>query len=132
MGTLRTTSLKFWIVLSLHLLASNSTQGQSRFVTTRDGDLVRADGSRLLLRGINLGNWLLPEGYMFKFKSTNSPQRIQTLINQLVGEDEARRFWTKYHQNYITEEDISSSSDPVLIPFVFPLVIDCLSHMTQQ
>jgi hypothetical protein len=127
MGTLSKTSLSFWIVLSLQLLTSNLTPAQSRFVATSGQDLVTADGSRLLLRGINLGNWLLPEGYMFKFKSTNSPQRIETLINQLVGEDEARRFWKKYHQNYITEEDIRfikrSGFNSVRVPFSYRLFV---------
>jgi aryl-phospho-beta-D-glucosidase BglC (GH1 family) len=127
MVTLSKTSLSFWIVLSLQLLTSNLTPAQSRFVATSGQDLVTADGSRLLLRGINLGNWLLPEGYMFKFKSTNSPQRIETLINQLVGEDEARRFWKKYHQNYITEEDIRfikrSGFNSVRVPFSYRLFV---------
>src|SRR5213075_522913 len=37
--------------------------GQSRFVTTRGKEIVSPDSKPLLLRGINLGNWLLPEGY---------------------------------------------------------------------
>src|SRR5256885_6384616 len=69
-------------------------------------DLVSPDGKPLLLKGINLGNWLLPEGYMFKFKTTNSPRLIQTAISELVGEDEARRFWKTYRDNYITRADI--------------------------
>jgi aryl-phospho-beta-D-glucosidase BglC (GH1 family) len=55
---------------------------------------------------MNLGNWLVPEGYMFKFKTANSPRLIETVINQLVGEVEARRFWKTYRDNYITREDI--------------------------
>jgi endoglucanase len=117
-----------WIMLLLNLAASSSTShGQSRFVTTRGKDLVATDGKPLLLKGINLGNWLLPEGYMFKFKTANSPRLIQTVINELVGEDEGRRFWKTYHQNYITPEDIrfikQSGFNSVRVPFNYRLFV---------
>jgi len=115
------------IVLLLNLAASTSIYGQARFVTTRGKDLVSTDGKPLLLKGINLGNWLLPEGYMFKFKTANSPQRIQTVINELVGEDEGRRFWKAYRQNYITREDIrfikQSGFNSVRVPFSYRLFV---------
>jgi aryl-phospho-beta-D-glucosidase BglC (GH1 family) len=114
-------------IILLLLATSISSLGQSRFVTTRGKDIVSADGKPLSLKGINLGNWLLPEGYMFKFKTTNSPQRIQTVINELVGEDEGRRFWKTYHQNYITREDIkfikASGFNSVRVPFSYRLLV---------
>src|SRR5882672_1908611 len=116
-----------WIILLLNLAASISINGQSRFVTTRGKDLTSVDGRPLLLKGINLGNWLLPEGYMFKFKTANSPRLIQTVINELVGEDEGRRFWKTYHQNYITREDIrfikQSGFNSVRVPFSYRLFV---------
>ncbi len=114
-----------WIVLLLNLAASTASFGQSRFVTTRGKDLIAPDGKPLLLKGTNLGNWLLPEGYMFKFKTANSPRLIQAIINELIGEDEGRRFWKTYHQNYITQEDIrfikQSGFNSVRIPFNYRL-----------
>jgi hypothetical protein len=114
-----------WIILLLTLVASS--YAQSRFVTTRGKGLVTADGKPLLLKGINLGNWLMPEGYMFKFKSANSPRRIETVINELAGEGEGRRFWKTYHQNYITPADISfikkSGFNSVRVPFNYRLFV---------
>jgi len=116
-----------WIVLLLSLAASSTSHGQSRFVTTRGKDIVSPDGKPLLLKGINLGNWLLPEGYMFKFKTANSPRLIHTVINQLVGEEEGRKFWKTYHQNYITREDIKfikqSGFNSVRVPFSYRLFV---------
>ncbi len=116
-----------WIILLLSLTASTPSHGQSRFVTTRGKNLVSADGKPLLLKGINLGNWLLPEGYMFKFKTTNSPRLIETAINELIGEDEARRFWKTYQKNYITLQDIkfikSSGFNSVRVPFSYKLFV---------
>lgn len=116
-----------WLILLLNLGPATLSNGQSRFVTTRGKDLVSADGKPLLLKGINLGNWLLPEGYMFKFKTANSPRLIHTVINELVGEDEGRRFWKTYHENYIAREDIrfikQSGFNSVRVPFSYRLFV---------
>jgi aryl-phospho-beta-D-glucosidase BglC (GH1 family) len=114
-------------VLLVTLITCTSIDAQSRFVTTRGNLIISPDGKPLLLKGINLGNWLLPEGYMFKFKQTNSPRLIQTAINELIGEDEARRFWKTYHDNYITRDDISfikrSGFNSVRVPFSYRLFV---------
>lgn len=120
--------LAFWLsIILLSLCASVASNGQSRFVTTRGKDLTSPDGKPFLLKGINLGNWLLPEGYMFKFKTANSPRLIHTVINELVGEDEGRRFWKTYHENYITREDIrfikQAGFNSVRVPFSYRLFV---------
>jgi endoglucanase len=123
----RKTQALCWIVLLLILGPSTLSYGQSRFVATRGKVIASPDGKPLLLKGINLGNWLLPEGYMFKFKSTNSPRLIQTAISELVGEDEARKFWKTYQDNYITRADISfikrSGFNSVRVPFSYRLFV---------
>src|SRR6266849_9073877 len=115
-----------WSIILLSLLPC-VTFGQTRFATTRGKELASPDGKPLLLKGINLGNWLLPEGYMFKFKTTNSPRLIQAAISELVGEDEARRFWKNYRDNYITREDIhfikQSGFNSVRVPFSYRLFV---------
>jgi len=107
--------------------ASSTSRAKERFVTTRGGEFIAPGGRSLLLKGINLGNWLLPEGYMFKFKSANSPRLIQALLNQLVGEDEARRFWKAFRDNYITDEDIrfikQSGFNSIRVPFSYRLFV---------
>ena len=75
-----------WLGIILLSLAPSVAAAQTRFIGTRGKELVSPDGKPLLLKGINLGNWLLPEGYMFKFKTANSPRLIQATINELVGE----------------------------------------------
>lgn len=119
--------LTWMVLLLLNLAVAPSIHAQPRFVTTRGKDLVAPNGKPILLKGINLGNWLLPEGYMFKFKTANSPQRIYTVINELVGEAEARRFWKAYQENYITQEDIKfikqSGFNSVRVPFSYRLFV---------
>jgi GNAT superfamily N-acetyltransferase len=107
--------------------AYSVSHAEPKFVTTRGREFIAPDGRTLHLRGVNLGNWLVPEGYMFKFKAANSPRLIQTVVKQLVGEDEARRFWQAYRDNYITAEDIKfikqSGFNSVRVPFNYRLFV---------
>src|ERR1700691_709404 len=79
----------------------------NRFVHTDGKHILAPNGEKLLLRGINLGNWLAPEGYMFHFdKGPQSYREISALLNDLIGADEAARFWQEYRDSYIAEADI--------------------------
>src|SRR2546429_721879 len=115
------------LVILLASLTPFVANGQTRFVSTRVKEFVSPDGKPLLLKGINLGNWLLAEGYMLKLKTTNSTQLIQAAINELVGEDEARKFWNTDRNNYITRADIrfikQSGFNSVRIPFNYRLFV---------
>jgi endoglucanase len=121
-------NLALYLSITLFMISvAVVSNGQSKFVTTRGKGFASPDGKPLLLKGINLGNWLLPEGYMFKFKAANSPRLIHTVINQLIGEDEARRFWKNYRDNYITFEDIrfikQAGFNSVRVPFNYRLFV---------
>lgn len=87
-------------------LGLGAAQGQ-KFVSVKGKDIVSPDGQKLVLRGTNLGNWLVPEGYMFKFNDVNSPAAIDRVIKELVGPEEAKKFWDRFLDNYITEADIA-------------------------
>lgn len=78
----------------------------SAFVTTKGKDIVGPDGQSMLLKGIGIGNWLLPEGYMWGFRRANSPRLINEVICQLVGEERARAFWRTFYERFITQPDI--------------------------
>lgn len=97
------------------------------FVSVRGKELTGPDGRPLILKGIGLGNWLLPEGYMLKFKATNSPRLIETALSQLVGEAEARRFWREYRERYVTAQDIRlikrSGFNSVRVAFSYRLFV---------
>jgi hypothetical protein len=59
------------------------------FVHQSGKTLVTGDGQPLMLRGINLGNWLVPEGYMFRFEhGPQSAREIDAL--SLAGDDPLR------------------------------------------
>jgi hypothetical protein len=78
------------------------------FVHAHGDTIVDGADQPLLLRGMGLGNWLLPEGYMWKFgDDTSSPRQIEAHLEKLVGADRAAEFWAGYRDTYITEADVA-------------------------
>lgn len=112
----------------LLLLPCTYIFSQSDFVSIKNRDFVLPNGEVLYLKGINLGNWLVPEGYMFKFKNASSPRLINEVINELLGPQEAIIFWKKFRENYITKEDIifikKCGLNSVRVPFNFRLFVN--------
>ncbi len=77
------------------------------FLHTQGQDIVDENGQKVRLRGVGLGNWLLPEGYMWRFGNQGDrPRRIEKTVSDLVGPENAARFWTEFRRQYITEADI--------------------------
>jgi len=113
--------------LIFFLLPVLSYSQSQNFVSVKGRQIIDTQGNNLLLKGINLGNWLVPEGYMFHFKKTSSPRLIYDLFNILIGEDEANKFWNSFRDNYITKDDIhfikSLGFNSVRIPFNFRMFV---------
>ncbi len=94
-------------VLSIALFISLSLNAQG-YLKTEGRDIVN-DSGKVLLRGIGLGGWLVPEGYMLKSQAkANSPTEIKNEIIDLIGETETEDFFKRYRANFVTERDIDS------------------------
>ncbi len=84
--------------------AQTASQG---FVHAEGKRLVTPDGATFFVKGINLGHWLVPEGYMFGFnRKTEHPNQIRQLYERLLGAEGAARFWDRFRDTYIGEDDI--------------------------
>src|SRR5215467_906409 len=93
-------------LLSLHLVSTPAARAQ--FAHTDHKQIVDAAGKPLLTRATNLGNWLVPEGYMWLFEGgPQSPSEIYALVLELLGPEGSEAFWRKYRENYISHEDIA-------------------------
>ncbi len=79
---------------------------ESEFLRAEGPDIVDADGNVVLLQGLGLGGWLVPEGYMLQIPGYGSPTSIREMIIELIGEDAAENFYELYEQNYVNESDI--------------------------
>ncbi len=100
------------------------------FVHASRGRLFDGRGQPLILRGMGLGNWLLPEGYMWKFEHpwTQSPREIEALFEDLVGTDFATQFWQRFRTIFVAEDDIAriraEGMNHVRLPINSRVVID--------
>lgn len=114
----------FFLVLCVECLSNIQAQTKG-FIYTKGKDIVTPDGKPFIMRGTNLGNWLVPEGYMFHFGNTNSPRLINQALNELTGPSEARKFWKTYLDNYITAADIHymkmMGMNSIRVPFNYRL-----------
>ncbi len=77
------------------------------FLKAQGQKIVNENGQPFLFKGVGLGGWLLPEGYMWHFPDQGDrPRRIEKMIEELIGREKAKWFWEIYVDRYISEEDI--------------------------
>lgn len=97
----------YWVLCVFIVQAQTGKKQALSFLHTAGYDMVNEAGKKVFLKGVGLGNWMLPEGYMWKFGAGGDrPRKIEKLVTELIGEDKAARFWTAFRKNYITEADI--------------------------
>ena len=77
------------------------------------------NGEKIILKGMGLGGWLVPEGYMLG--TWGSPTSIRNRIVDLIGEDSTITFYEKFEKNYVAEKDIAQLAEwgfnSVRLPF---------------
>jgi cellulase (glycosyl hydrolase family 5) len=90
------------------VLLALATLASAQFAHTEHKRIVDGAGKPLLIRATNLGNWLVPEGYMWLFEGgPQSPSEIRALVLELLGPEASAEFWRKYRENYVTRADIA-------------------------
>jgi len=113
------------VLLFLFIIPFALKAQTGKFISVRGKEIIGPDNKPFLIRGTNLGNWLVPEGYMFKFKSVNSPRLINEALLELLGPEETKIFWQKYQDAYIAAGDIhflkASGMNSIRIPFNYRL-----------
>lgn len=102
------------------------------FLTTDGKKIVDGDGNEVLLKGLGLGGWLVPEGYMLQTSGfANSPSEIKQHITDLIGEDATADFYERYYANYVTREDINRLASYGFNSIRLPMHYDLLTPRNQ-
>ncbi|WP_455169825.1 glycoside hydrolase family 5 protein [Aegicerativicinus sediminis] len=118
--------LAFVSILILILLGVSCSNEVKQYAYVNGKEIYSPQGEPMHLTGVNLGNWLLPEGYMFKLKNCNSPRKIDQAVRELIGNTATTKFWDTFLENYITEADIKWLSDAgvnlIRLPFDYRLL----------
>ncbi|MBI2430191.1 MAG: cellulase family glycosylhydrolase [Ignavibacteriales bacterium] len=98
------TSVLKTIILVLMLGSLCYSQG---FLKVSGKNILDKDGKEIILRGMGIGGWMLPEGYMLQMSAfANAPWEIKKKIVEIVGQQKADSFWTAYRKNFVQRKDI--------------------------
>ena len=125
-------SVLFLFLLSLFFTCKASSikeqSNKNLFLGIKNQHVITPDGKPFLIQGINLGNWLNPEGYMFLFKDVSSFRLIDQAFREMVGPDFTDQFWKAFKDNYITREDIAyikqTGMNSIRLPFHYKSFTD--------
>jgi hypothetical protein len=102
----------FLSALSIFLIFSFQSIFPQGFLTVNGTKIVDQNGQEVYFKGMGLGGWLEPEGYMFQMSGfANSPSQIKNKIQDLIGVDNTNLFYTAFRQNFVTESDIKALSE---------------------
>ncbi|MDT3367841.1 MAG: glycoside hydrolase family 5 protein [Bacteroidota bacterium] len=120
--------LSFAVLCTIQASSLKSKNNGKPFLKVKGQDIVTPNGESFLIQGINLGNWLNPEGYMFLFKDVSSYRMIDQAFREMVGPDFTDQFWKTFKDNYITREDIAyikqTGMNSIRLPFHYKLFTD--------
>jgi endoglucanase len=103
---MRLLSILWFALFVLAPLVPTLALAQSPLVRIEGKRFIAPDGRVLHIKGISLGNWLMPEGYMFKFEVAKAPNQIYGAFDRLLGPQKAVAFWKQYRDTYIAQDDI--------------------------
>ena len=120
--------LLFAVLCTIQASSLKSKNNGKPFLKVKGQDIVTPNGESFLIQGINLGNWLNPEGYMFLFKDVSSYRLIDQAFREMVGPDFTDQCWKTFKDNYITREDIAyikqTGMNSIRLPFHYKLFTD--------
>ena len=89
---------------------NNSNPKEMSLITVKDGYLIKENGEEIVLKGVNLGNWLLWETWMgFVPEYTEDWAYFDTLevLLKRFGEEKTNEIVKTFEDNFVTEEDIA-------------------------
>ena len=123
--------MKFVAALLLSAAFVSFARAGGPFWRTDGQNLLDPDGRQVILRGVGLGGWLVPEGYMLHTPGFGSPSSIRTQFESLLGPETTDEFFQIYRRNYVNEKDIKTIADlgynSIRLPFHYALFYDTLT-----
>jgi endoglucanase len=114
-------------ILILTCLTFNKITVADGFLKTKGKIIVNSNGEEVYLKGLGLGGWLVPEGYMLHTSGfANSPTEIRNRIEALIGNTNTDAYYKEYYKYYVNKADIDKIAqwgfNSVRLPFTYKLL----------
>ena len=99
--------IRFLLYIFFSLLSITCVLSQN--LKTQGPNLKDDNSSNVILKGINLGGWMLQEPYMLQFTgAADSQHEFKDKLIQFIGYDNTEIFYNAWHENFISQADIDS------------------------
>ena len=93
------------------------------FLTTKGQDIVNRKGEKVRLKGVNLGAWMIFEGWLCPYEDDLDHYTLLEKLTERFGEDKTYELFNTYMDNWITEYDLDEIKkmgfNCVRVPFWF-------------
>lgn len=76
------------------------------FLTTKGQDIVNRKGEKVRLKGVNLGAWMIFEGWLCPYEDDLDHYTVLEKLTEHFGEEKAYELFNTYMDNWITEYDL--------------------------
>ncbi len=94
--------LPIFFFLATHLIYSQN-------LSTLGPYLKDDNSNNVILRGINLGGWMLQEPYLFQFTgAADSQHEFKEKLVEFIGQENTDNFYNAWYENFITQVDVDS------------------------
>ncbi len=99
--------IRFFFFVFFSLLPTICVLSQN--LKTQGSNLKDDNSSNVILKGINLGGWMLQEPYMLQFTgAADSQHEFKDKLVQFIGHDNTEIFYNSWYENFISQADIDS------------------------
>lgn len=111
--------------MSLYAFANNNTTGftDEDFLITKGQSIVNKRGEKIVLKGVNLGSWLIWEDWLSPYEEATDHYDVLTKLTERFGQEKAYELMNTYMDNWITEYDLDNIKamgfNCVRVPFWF-------------
>ncbi len=76
------------------------------FLKTKGRKIVNQKGEKIVLKGVNLGSWMIWEDWLSPYEEATDHYDILEKLTERFGEEKAYELMNTYMDNWITEKDL--------------------------
>lgn len=101
----------------------NNAFTREDFLTAKGKDIINQKGEKIILRGVNLGAWLIFEDWLCPYEEVSDNYEVIETLTERFGQERAYELLNTYYDNFITEYDLDKIKElgfnSVRVPFWF-------------